>query len=135
MRNAVRVAVSTIASLALVVGIGCSKDRRSEVEKGAAGTAGTIEKTAKDAAAKTSEVMTDTWITASINTLFLGEDLLKGSDIDVDTNDHIVTLTGTVTTKAGRARAVEIARTAEGVTDVVDHLTIGKKAKPLPPKD
>jgi osmotically-inducible protein OsmY len=34
---------------------------------------------------------------------FMGEDALKGSDINVDTVDHVVTLKGTVTWRAARA--------------------------------
>ena len=54
---------------------------------------------------------------------FVGEDLLRGSDIDVDTVDHVVTLKGTVTTEAGRMRVVKAAREIEGVRNVIDRLT------------
>jgi hyperosmotically inducible protein len=52
------------------------------------------------------------------------EDLLSGSDIDVDVKDGVVTLRGTVPTEAGRARALEVARKNDGVKSVVDRLTI-----------
>ena len=55
---------------------------------------------------------------------FVGEDLLKDSDINVDTNDHVVTLKGTVMSAAARARAVAQAKEVEGVHKVVDLLTI-----------
>ena len=58
---------------------------------------------------------------------FVGEDLLEGSDINVDTADHVVTLKGTVTTSAGRARAVKQAKEVEEVHKVIDLLTIGPK--------
>ena len=58
---------------------------------------------------------------------FVGEDLLKGSDINVDTNDHVVTLKGTVMSTAARARAVAQAKEVEGVDKVVDLLAIGPK--------
>jgi len=48
---------------------------------------------------------------------------------DVDTNDHIVTLKGTVLTSAGRARAGAVARQTEGVRRVVNNLTIGSKSR------
>ena len=79
----------------------------------------------KKAASKTGEVVTDTWITTTIKAGMVNEDTLKGSDVHVDAKDHVVTLSGTVTSEAGRARAVEIAKTTKGVTRVIDKLTIG----------
>src|SRR5688572_30381105 len=69
----------------------------------------------KDAAAATAEGVTDAWITTRLKLDFVNEDTLKHSSINVDTNDHVVTLKGTVTSEAGRARAKEIARTTKGV--------------------
>ena len=80
---------------------------------------------AKAGLSKTGETITDAWITTKVKYHFMGENLLKGSDINVDTNDHVVTLKGTVKTTAGRARAVALAKQTEGVTRVVDQLTIG----------
>ena len=102
------------------------------------GTMGTIETKTKDGAekvadktkeglSKTGEVITDGWITTRVHSKFVDEDLLKGSDITVDTKDHVVTLRGTVTSAAARARAVEQATEVEGVHRVVDRLTIGMK--------
>ena len=55
---------------------------------------------------------------------FVDEKLLKGSNIDVDTKDHVVTLKGTVRSDAAKARAVEIARNTEGVVNVVNQLVV-----------
>ena len=71
--------------------------------------------------------MTDEWITGRIHARFVDEDLLKGSNISVDTSKHVVTLTGTVTAQAGRSRATTVARGTEGVKTVVNRLTIGPK--------
>jgi len=86
----------------------------------------TADKT-KDVAATTGEVVTDAWITTKLKADFVNEDALKGSDINVDTSDHVVTLKGTVATAAGKARAEEIAKTTKGVTRVVNTLSIGPK--------
>src|SRR3954463_16519779 len=96
----------------------------AEKTKGTAGTAGS--KT-KDVASDTGEAINDAWITTKIKTEFVNEDALKGSDINVDTNDHVVTLKGTVATPAGKTRAEEIAKTTKGVTSVVNTLTVGPK--------
>ena len=81
----------------------------------------------KDAVATTGEVINDTWITSKISSDFVNEDTLKGSDINVDTKDHVVTLKGTVVSAAGKARAEQIAKTTSGVKRVVNTLTIGPK--------
>ncbi|MFL6279731.1 MAG: BON domain-containing protein [Vicinamibacterales bacterium] len=86
----------------------------------------TAEKT-KDVAGTTGEVINDSWITTKVKTEFINEDALKGSDINVDTNNHVVTLKGTVATAAGKARAEEIAKTTKGVTRVVNTLAIEPK--------
>lgn len=81
----------------------------------------------KDGLSKTGEVMTDAWITTRVHERFVGEDLLKDSDISVDTSHHVVTLKGTVMGRKGRTRASAVALRTEGVRRVVNHLTIGPK--------
>jgi osmotically-inducible protein OsmY len=81
----------------------------------------------KEVLSKTGEVITDGWITSRVHSKYVGEDLLKDSDINVDTVDHIVTLRGTVMSAAARARAAEQAKEVEGVRSVVNHLTVGPK--------
>jgi osmotically-inducible protein OsmY len=76
---------------------------------------------------KAGEAITDVWIKARVKSKFVDEDVLKGSDISVDVNDHVVTLSGTVPSEAGRARAVEEAKKVDGVHQVIDRMTIGPK--------
>jgi len=73
---------------------------------------------------KTGEVLSDAAITSMIKTKFLAESGVPGTTINVDTNNHVVTLTGTVKTKAEAAKAVSIARETKGVKRVVDHLKV-----------
>jgi hyperosmotically inducible protein len=87
----------------------------------------TVGEKTKDGLSKTGEVMTDGWITTRVHARFVDEDLLKGSDISVDTSKHVVTLTGTVTGRAGRVRASTVAKNTEGVHRVVNRLTVGPK--------
>ena len=96
------------------------------VEKTKAGAEIVLDKT-KEGLSKTGEVMTDAWVTTRVHQKFMGEDLLKDSDIDVDTSDHVVTLKGTVMSSAARVRAINQAKRVEGVHRVVSHLTIGPK--------
>ena len=76
---------------------------------------------------KTGEVINDTWITTKIKADMVNEDVLKDSDVEVHTNNHVVTLSGTAMSPAGRARAVAIAKGTDGVKRVIDKITIGPK--------
>ena len=81
----------------------------------------------KEGTAKAGEALTDTYITTRIKSKFIDEDLLKGSDISVDVKDHVVTLSGTVPSEAGRARAIEETKKVDGVNKIIDRMTIGAK--------
>ncbi|HVD93073.1 MAG TPA: BON domain-containing protein [Vicinamibacterales bacterium] len=108
------------AALALVA---LPSSAQEAVKKGAVKT--------KDAVVKgttgVSHAVTDGWITSRVHERFITDDLLKGSDISVDTEKHVVTLKGTVMSAAGRRKAASIALRTEGVHRVVNHLTIGPK--------
>src|SRR5436190_24006525 len=66
----------------------------------------------------------DAATTAAVKTKLLGDTKTPGLNIDVDTKDNVVTLTGKVKTAAAKAEAVRLARTTTGVKSVVDHLTV-----------
>lgn len=101
---------------------------RIEDDKDTARTSGTAGKQTraqgKDDVIDVDANINDAWITTKIKANFVNEDALKGSDINVDTNSHVVTLKGTVASAAGRARAVELAKSTKGVKRVIDTLTI-----------
>ena len=97
-------------------------------------TAGTVAdkskkgaKKTKDAVSKTGEVITDGWISTRIKTKFMGDEALRASDIKVDSNDHVVTLSGTVPNAEARTKAVASAKEVEGVNRVVDNLKVATK--------
>ena len=73
---------------------------------------------------KAGEKINDGWITSKVKWFYVGDDLLKGSDIDVDTKDSVVTLKGTVKSAAARTRAVALASETEGVKRVIDQLIV-----------
>ncbi len=101
-----------------------------KTKEGAVATKHGAEKAAgatKEGLSKTGEVITDAWITTRVKAKLVDEDLLKGSDINADTNNHVVTLRGTVMSAAGKARAEAQAREVEGVRNVVNNLVIGPK--------
>ena len=72
----------------------------------------------------------DAGITTSVKTQFMADDLVKARNINVDTRDRIVTLTGTVQSRDEEAKALQIARNTKGVADVVDNIVIGPSTEP-----
>ena len=122
-------ALLTLAPAALATQTVAEKTKDGAVKTKDAVVKGTkiaVKKT-EEGLSKTGEVMTDAWITTRVHERFVGEDLLKDSDISVDTEKHVVTLTGTVIGQAGRVKATSVARNTEGVHRVVNRLTIGPK--------
>ena len=74
----------------------------------------------------------DWWITMKIHSQFVPDDALEDSNIDVDTVNRVVTLSGTVATDAGRKRAVELATATDGVKSVNDKLRIAPESDRAP---
>ena len=81
----------------------------------------------KEGAKKVGSEITDGYILTRVKGKFVGDDILKGSDINVDVDQHVVTLRGTVPNAAARTHAIAQAKEVEGVKSVVDRLTIGPK--------
>lgn len=67
---------------------------------------------------------TDPGITTAVKSRLAADDTVKASQIDVDTKDGVVTLSGTVETQMVKDRAVQLARETDGVTSVDDRLTV-----------
>ncbi len=66
----------------------------------------------------------DGWLVMKIHSEFVDEDVLSGSNIDVDVKNGMVTLQGTVPSEAARARAIQAAKANDGVKGVTDQLRI-----------
>ena len=73
----------------------------------------------REAADEAGDEIDDAWITSKVKTQLLADDQVNGTDINVDTEDNVVTLTGTAPTLAARTKAVEIAQATKGVRSVV----------------
>jgi osmotically-inducible protein OsmY len=66
----------------------------------------------------------DLWTTTKIQAKYFIDSEVKGQQIDVDTRGAVVTLTGTVDTAAQKTEAEQLARETEGVSRVVNQLTV-----------
>ena len=75
---------------------------------------------------------TDAGITTKVKSTFASDDVVKAYQIDVDTKDHVVTLSGEIENGVAKERAVTLARGTAGVREVVDNLKVGQGSAALP---
>lgn len=95
-----------------------------EREEAAPARGGNEEQPDRTAQAETDLEHPDTWLTAKVQAKFFMDREVKGRNIDVDTQDGVVTLTGEVETPAQRRQAVALANNTEGVRSVNDQLRL-----------
>ena len=67
---------------------------------------------------------TDPGITTAVKSKFAADDTVKAYQINVDTSNKVVTLTGNVDSAAAKDRAVVLARDTKGVQRVVDNIVV-----------
>ena len=70
------------------------------------------------------ETIDDATITTRVKTAFINDPVVGGLRIDVDTFKGVVTLSGRVKSKQEEEKAIQIARSIGGVTDVKSALQI-----------
>lgn len=114
--EAVRIAKGTMGVKSVVSKLVVEPASKTAVQK----TEDATEKAAKDTGAN----ITDAAITSAVKTKLLADTKVGGLKINVDTNNHVVTLTGTVKSAAEKAEAIRLASTTKGVDKVIDKLTI-----------
>ena len=67
---------------------------------------------------------TDAGITTNVKTKLAADDTVKAYQVDVDTQNRVVTLSGDVENLAAKERAIMIARETDGVSDVIDRIQV-----------
>ena len=76
------------------------------------------------------EYTADAAVTTKVKAAIVAESSLSALDISVETNNGVVTLTGTVPTAAQSDQATRVARGVEGVKQVKNDIKVdGSKAK------
>lgn len=107
------------AALALAIvlaagGVACSSDASRDTGTGPA----------QAAAANAGRVVDDSTITAKVKAALVGDPTTKAHQINVETFQGTVQLSGFVDSTDARARALEVARNVEGVKEVKDGLEV-----------
>jgi hyperosmotically inducible protein len=89
-----------------------------------------------DSSATVGAALTDTAITAKVKANFMGDSRLKGSDVSVETNNGVVTLTGSAASSTAKDAAESLAENVSGVHRVNNQISapsavseVGSKAR------
>jgi hyperosmotically inducible protein len=83
-----------------------------------ASTASKLTDSAKQTSAAASQEIADSWITAKVKSTLLYSSNVSGADVGVSTNAGVVSLTGTLSSGAEQALAIELADNVRGVKSV-----------------
>ena len=75
---------------------------------------------------KGARVVTDASITTAVKTRLMGDAVARGTSIDVETKDGVVTIAGTVPTVEDRDRIGRLVLQTSGVKKIENKLTVGK---------
>jgi hyperosmotically inducible periplasmic protein len=66
----------------------------------------------------------DSGITSDVKSKLIADETVKARNINVDTQDKVVTLSGMVQSPVEERRAIEIAQNTKGVADVIDKMSV-----------
>lgn len=72
------------------------------------------------------EKIDDAWITSKIETKLAADPEVNPFNVDVDTNDGVVRLSGVVEKKRARKEAADLARNTKGVKRVINDIKVGE---------
>ena len=114
-----------VAGVALIAS-GCNQEKQPAESAGQKidRAASQVATNTKDIAATAANAVDDAALTAKVKAALFAEPGLKTLQIDVKTQDAVVTLAGSVDSDVLRQRAVQIAGALSGVRQVVDKLVV-----------
>ena len=101
-----------------------ASDAAGAISTAASDAASAVKQAASDAATAVGEALSDSAIAAHIRDDFGRDSELSTVDIGVEANAGVVTLRGSVPSKALRIRAENLARTTKGVGSVVNEIQV-----------
>lgn len=90
------------------------------------GITGKAEEKTKEGYNETKGTLSNARITSEVKLKFAADDTVKALNIDVDTDNGVVTLNGSVNSKAELQKAIQLAKSVDGVHHVKSNLTIAQ---------
>jgi hypothetical protein len=107
--------------------VGTTGDRPDATRERARAAGAEIGDKVAAGAEKAGETLQEAGLAAKVKSKIALDDTLDGSRVRVVNHDGRVTLTGTVITETQHRRALDLARETDGVSAVVDHLSVGSR--------
>jgi len=117
---AFRSSLSVLAVLGVLAA--CSPSERQQASNDTRQAANTARTETSKAVAGAEKAMDDAALTARVKSVLLADAQVKGTKIDVDTNNGVVTLQGNVSSPSEKSRAEQLAQQVEGVKEVHNNL-------------
>ena len=71
------------------------------------------------------QVLDDTVLTSKIRTALIKDPDIRSTNIDVDTNNNIITLTGIVDSQKEKTKILAIVQNKAGNRKIIDNISIG----------
>lgn len=105
-----------------------AKREANETKRDAQQAMNDAEMSASRAAGETAQVSTDMAITAKVNAALAVDDQLKATQINVDTREGQVTLTGQAPDAQSRERATTLVSAVDGVKQVNNQLVVNRNS-------
>lgn len=123
-----RIDIDTLNGIVTLRGAVSTAEQRTEAERIARGTQGVrdvINELQVDPTPRTAaKAFDDAWIVTMIDTKLSVDPEVKSRNVDIDVRNGVVTLSGIVDNEVARAEAEDLARSVDGVTQVVNQLQV-----------
>lgn len=124
-----RIDIDTINGVVTLRGSVADAEQRSDAERIARSTEGVrdvvndLEVEAKPRTADST--FADSWIVTMINSKLIVDPEVRSRNIDVDVREGVVTLSGIVESNVARTEAEDLAKSVDGVVEVVNEIQVG----------
>ena len=115
-------AAAILPAAVVLVLAACSPADRQEVRRDANQATQTARTETSQAVNSAEKAVDDAALTAKVKSTLLADAQVKGTQIDVDSNNGTVTLSGSVSTATEKARAEQLAQGVDGVRAVRNNL-------------
>lgn len=120
--------VSVTLSLLLVLSLGaCNESNQQEIQNRASEVTNRVVNKGGEEAKK---LAGDAAVTASVKAKIIEDATARATAISVSTDNGVVTLSGKVESQEAKANAEAVAKNIDGVTSVVNNLTVEAPALP-----
>jgi hyperosmotically inducible protein len=117
------ISAGVLSAVALVALGACSPSDREQARTDTNRATQTARTETSKAVAGAEKALDDATLTTKVKTALLADSQVKGTQINVDSNNGIVTLSGSVATKSEKMRAEQLAQNVDGVKAVTNNLT------------